>query len=100
MSIKLEKIKKLFILLMVITVAILVIYALYSNKSRFYDSETIRYSSVTIDEKTDIDDIISEYSGETNKDKFISAIKKVNNITDIENETIYGRTIYIPLIEN
>ncbi len=100
MSIKIEKLRKIFIVILTITVTFLVIYAIYANKSRFYDKETIKYSRVTIDEKTNISDIISEYSGKEDKDKFISAIKKVNNITDLDNETIYGKTIYIPLMEN
>jgi cell division protein FtsL len=99
-SVKLEKIKKIFILLLAAAVALLVIYAIYSNKSRFYSTDTVKYSRITIDEATDIDDIISKYSGSENKDKFINAIKKVNNIAKLDNESVYGKTIFIPLVEN
>jgi cell division protein FtsL len=99
-SVKLEKIKKIFILLLAAAVALLVIYAIYSNKYRFYSTDTVKYSRITIDETTDLDDIISKYSGSENKDKFINAIKKVNNIAKLDNESVYGKTIFIPLVEN
>ena len=100
MGIKIQKIKKIFILLLSVAVAFLVIYAIYSNKSRFYSTDTVKYSRITIDETTDLDDIISKYSGNENKDKFINAIKKVNNIAKLDNESVYGKTIFIPLAEN
>jgi hypothetical protein len=100
MGIKIQIIKKIFIILLSAAVALLVIYAIYSNKSRFYSTNTLKYSRVTIDETTDLDDIISRYSGSENKDKFIRAIKKVNNIAKLDNESVYGKTIFIPLAEN
>ena len=100
MCIKIEKIEKFFIIILTLFVSILVIYALYSNRSRFYGTEIVRYSQITIDEKTDIDKIISSYSGDNSKEKIISEIKKVNNLTDLNNESIYGKTIYIPVIAN
>lgn len=100
MSIRLERIRKLFILLLTVAVAALVIYALYANKSRFFSTDTVKYSRITIDETTDLEKIISEYSGNENKDAFINAVKKVNNIAKLDYETVYGKTIFIPLIEN
>ena len=98
MSIKVEKIKKIFITLLAVLVSFLVIYAIYSSRSRFYNTEIVRYSQITIDEKTDIQKIISLYDG--SKEKIINEIKKVNNLTDLSNESIYGKTIYIPVIAN
>jgi hypothetical protein len=100
MSIKIEKLKKAFIVILTVVVAILVIYALYTNKSEFYNSEIIKYSQIKIDETNDINDVISTYSDKNNKDKFISEVKKVNNLNSLTNESVYGKTIYIPLIKN
>ncbi len=100
MSIKAEKIKRIFIILLTLLVSFLVIYALYSNRTRFYSTEIVRYSQVTVDEKTDIEKIISSCAGTGSKEKIISEIKKVNNLTELNNESVYGKTIYIPVIEN
>jgi hypothetical protein len=100
MKIKVEIIKKTGVILLALIVSILVIYAIYSNRSMFYGTEIVRYSQVTIDEKTDMEKIISNFAGHSSKDKIISEIKKVNNLADLNNESVYGKTIYIPVIEN
>ncbi len=100
MGIKIEKLKKIFIVIFSVLIAMLVIYALYANKSRFYNPETVMYSQITINETNDINDVISEYSDKNNKDKFISEVKKVNNLSNLNNETVYGKTLYIPVIKN
>jgi hypothetical protein len=100
MGIKIEKIKKVFIVILTVLIAMLVIYALYANKSRFYNPEIVMYSQITIDETNDINDVITEYSDKYNKDKFISEVKKVNNLSNLNNESVYGKTLYIPVIKN
>jgi len=100
MGIKIEKLKKVFIVILTIIVALLIIYALYANKSRFYNPEIVMYSQITIDETNDINDVISKYSDTKNKDKFISEVKKVNNLSNLSNELVYGKTLYIPVIKN
>ena len=102
MNIKLAQAKKVFILILGVIVAILVVFALYSNKSRFYDcsSSTIKYSQVTIDENTNIDEVILRYADYSNKEKFISEVKKVNKLSSLDNESVYGKTIYIPVVQN
>jgi hypothetical protein len=100
MNIKVEKIKKTGILILALIVSFLVIYALYSNRSRFYSTEIVRYTQVTVDEKTDMEKIISACAGDNSKAEIISEIKKVNNLTDLNNESVYGKTIYIPVIGN
>ena len=66
----------------------------------FMVHEIVRYSQVTIDEKTDMEKIISACTGDSSKEKIISEIKKVNNLTDLSNESVYGKTIYIPVMAN
>jgi len=100
MNIKVGKIKKIFTLILAILVSFLVIYALYSNKSRFYNPETIRYSKITMNENTNINDLIESFSDNRTKDKFISEVKKVNNLNTLDNETVYGKTLLIPVIRN
>ena len=100
MKIKVEKIKKTGLILLALIVSLLVICAIYSSRSMFYGAEIVRYSQVTIDEKTDMEKIISACAGDSSKEKVISEIKKVNNLTDLSNESVYGKTIYIPIIAN
>ncbi len=100
MKIKLEKIKKISVMILVVMVSFLVIYALYANRTSFYSAEIVRYTQVVVDEKTDIEQIISTCTGDNNKEKIISEIKKVNNLTDLSNESVYGKTIYIPITAN
>lgn len=100
MGIKIEKLKKVFIVILTILVVLLVIYALYTNKSRFYNPEIVMYSQITINENNGINDVISTYSDKNNKDKFISEVKKVNNLSSLSNESVYGKTLYIPVIKN
>ena len=97
MDVKILKIKKIFIIILSVIVSLLVIYAFYSNKNRFFNPEIIKYSQVTIDETTNLDEIIAEHSKYENKEKFISEIKKVNNLSNLNNESIYGKTLYIPI---
>jgi hypothetical protein len=100
MKIKVEKIKKTGLILLALIVSLLVIYAIYSNRSRFNDAEIVKYSRVTIDEKTDMAKIISACAGNSSREIIISEIKKVNNLADLSNESVYGKTIYIPIMEN
>lgn len=100
MKINAVKIKKFFTIILSILVGLLVVFAIYSNRSMFYNDEIIKYSLVTIDEKTDIQDIINKYSNNNNKNSIISEIKKINNLPDLSKKEIYGKTIYIPLTSN
>ena len=100
MSIKVEKIKKIGVIILALMVSFLVIYAIYSNRTRFYSAQIVRYTQVTVDEKTDMEKIISACAGDSSKEKIISEIKKVNNLRDLSNESVYGKTIYIPIVAN
>ena len=100
MRINVAKIRKIFLVILTIIVCFLVLFAIYTNKSRFYTSETVKYSRVTIDEKTNIKTIVNQYSNLDNKERFISELKKINDLTDLSDERVYGKIIYIPLISN
>jgi hypothetical protein len=100
MKIIVLKLKKIFLFALVIFVSLLVVFAVYSNKSKFYRSNIIKYSQITIDEKIKISDIIDEYSDQDNKDVFITELKKINNLKSINNESVYGKTLIVPVIKN
>jgi hypothetical protein len=95
-----EKIKKIFIIFLVISVSFLVIYALYTNKDRFYSRKAVKYSLITIDENNDIDKIIASYEGMDDRNNIVSQIKKINRLSSLSNETVYGKTIYVPMYES
>jgi len=95
-----SKILKVFTIILAVVVSALVIYALFLNKSRFYSPETVRYSRVTIDEKNDINELLLSINDSRTKYKFVSEIKKVNNLNNLDNESVYGKTLLIPVINN
>lgn len=97
---KIEKMKKISITILSIVVSILVIYAIFANRERFYNPETVRYDRITIGIQNDIEKVLSEYSTRKNKDRLISEIKKINNLETLSDETVYGKTIYIPVTKN
>jgi cytochrome c-type biogenesis protein CcmE len=100
MKINVLKVKEIILVVLVIIVSLLVIFAVYTNKSKFYKPSIIKYSQITVDEKIKINDIIDEYSDQDNKDIFITELKKINNLESINNESIYGKTLIIPVIKN
>ncbi|MBM3699927.1 MAG: hypothetical protein FJW68_03280, partial [Actinobacteria bacterium] len=87
------KIIRVFTIILAVIVSVLVIYVLYINKSKFYNPETVRYSRITINEKNDINEIISSINDSRTKDRFVSEIKKVNNLNNLDNESVYGKTL-------
>jgi len=99
MNTKVEKIKKIFTFVLTFIVALLIIYALYANKAKFYNPEIVRYSRITIDENNNIDDVVNAFSDKGTKNIFISGVKKVNNLSRLDNAALYGKTIYIPVIK-
>jgi hypothetical protein len=95
-----EKIKKVFTTILIVIVSVLVVFALYMNKDRFCSIDPVKYAQVTIDENTNLDNIIASYDENTDTDVVVDEIKKINNLTSLSNETVYGKTIYIPIFEN
>ncbi len=95
-------IKKSITIFLVIVVSILTVIAIYSNRHRFYSSgtEIIKYSQVTVDERFNLNDVVEKYSDSGTRTVFISELKKVNNISTLSDDSIYGKTIYIPVISN
>ena len=92
-------IKKIFLYLLIIIVVLLVITALYSSRYKFNGLNTIKYIRINLEKATYIDELVDKYSSSRSKDKFVSEIKKINDIDSFD--YISGnKTIMIPIIGN
>ncbi|GEM_PF-2341672 len=90
---------KIFTIIIFIFVSALVIIAIYSNKEKFYDNnKPVKYKLVIVDKNKDINNIISSYIKEDNKDKIISEIKRINNIKDLNSDCENKKEVFIPIL--
>ncbi len=90
--------KKIFLYILIIVVAFLVINAFYFNRYKFSGITTTRYTRVSLDHRTNISELADKYSNNMTKSRFVSEIKKINDID--KSDYIPGNsTIIIPIIE-
>jgi len=93
------KIKKIFLYILLIVVFFLVMTAICSNRYKFASLSTIKYIRINLENSTNINDLANKYSDNRTKEKFVSEIKRINNIGSLD--YISGnKTIIIPLIED
>jgi exopolysaccharide biosynthesis protein len=92
------KIKKIFLYLLLIIVFLLIAIAIYSNSYKFKDINTIKYIKINIEKHTNIDDLANKYSDDRTKEKFVTEVKRINNMGSLDNISS-NKTIIIPLIE-
>jgi len=94
------KIEKIILFILIIIVSILVISAVYINSYKFDGTAGIaRYSKIMLEKGITLDDLADEYTDQYNKTKFVSEIKRMNNIDSID--YIPGNsTLIIPIIES
>ncbi|MFA5014210.1 MAG: hypothetical protein WC549_01530 [Actinomycetota bacterium] len=93
-----KNIKKIFLYLLIIIIAFLVITAFYYNRYKFSGITTTRYTKVSLEYETNISELADKYSNDMTKSRFVSEIKKVNDIDN--SDYIPGNsTIIIPIIE-
>jgi len=93
------KIKKIFLYFLLIVVFFLVITAICSNRYKFASINTIKYIRINLENSTNINDLANKYSDNRTKEKFVSEIKRINNMGSLD--YISGnKTIIIPLIED
>jgi len=93
------KIKKIFLYFLLIVVFFLVITAICSNRYKFASISTIKYIRINLENSTNINDLANKYSDNRTKEKFVSEIKRINNMGSLD--YISGnKTIIIPLIED
>ena len=80
-------------------VIFLVITAFYYNRYKFSGASTIRYTRVSLEHETSLSELADKYYSDNEaKVKFVSEIKKVNNI-DSSDYIPGDSTIIIPIIE-
>lgn len=99
-EVEMNKIKamKIAYTLTVIIVFSLVITAVFTNLDKFLSKETIKYTQINIENGIMIDDLISKYSNQENKETFIAEVKKINNLND--GEYINKKSLIIPIIKS
>ncbi len=92
-------IKNIFLYILLAIVSFLVLIAIYFNWNKFDCGVTIKYDRINIDRETNINEIADKYTNYKNKAKFISEIKRINEINSTE--FIPGNsTLIIPIIKS
>jgi hypothetical protein len=84
--------------LTVIIVFSLVVTAVFTNLDKFLSKETIKYIQVNTESGIMIDDLISKYSNQEDKETFIAEVKKINKLND--GDYINKKSLIIPVIES
>jgi cell division protein FtsL len=90
--------KKIILYILIIVVAFLVITAFYYNRYKFSGITTTRYTRVSLEYETNINELADKYSNNITKSRFVSEIKRINDI-DISDYIPGNSTIIIPIIE-
>jgi len=90
--------KKIFLYILIIIVVFLVITAFYYNRYKFTGISTIKYTRVSLEHETNLNELADKYSNNSTKSKFVSEIKRINNI-DSSDYIPGNSTIIIPIIE-
>lgn len=99
-EVEMNKIKamKIVYTLTVIIVFSLVITAVFTNLDKFLSKETIKYTQINVESGIMIDDLISKYSNQENKETFIAEVKKINKLDNLER--IDKKSLIIPVIKS
>jgi len=92
------KVVKIAYTLTVIIVFSLVLTAVFTNLDKFLSKETIKYTQINVESGIMIDDLISKYSNQENKETFIAEVKKINKLND--GEYINKKSLIIPIIKS
>jgi hypothetical protein len=90
-------IRKTFMVILIAIVSILVIMAFYSNRHKFSGLETIKYVKVNISSPVSAYELADKYSDHNSKDRFVSELKKINDLGSVE--SIDKSTVLIPVFE-
>ncbi len=92
-------VKKILFYTLLIIVICLVLAAFYFNKYKFGGINIIKYTRVNLESETNLDELASKYSDKETRAKFVSEIKRINNIN--YSDYIPGNsTLIIPIIES
>ena len=91
-------IKKVFFIILVVAVSVLVLMAFYSNRHKFSGVDTIRYMKINLNDVTSVQELAEKYSDSETKEKFVSELKKVNEISS--SDYIDKKTVFIPVLRS
>ena len=91
-------IKKVFFIILVVAVSILVFFAFYSSRNKFSGIDTMRYMNISLNNVTSVYELAEKYSDSKTKDKFVSELKKVNEISS--SDYIDRKTVFIPIFKS
>jgi len=90
--------KKIFLYILITIVAFLVITAFYYNRYKFNGTTSItRYTKVSLEYETNLNELANKYSDNETKEKFVSEIRRINNI-DSSDYIPGNSTIIVPII--
>ena len=92
------KIKKVFMIILIIAVSILVLVAFYSSRHKFGGVDTIRYMKINLSGATNVQELAEKYSDSETKEIFVSELKKVNEISS--SDYIDKKTVFIPVLKS
>ena len=90
-------IRKTFMVILIAIVSVLVIMAFYSNRHKFSSLETVKYTKVNISSPVSAYELADKYSDLRSKDKFVSELKKINDLGSVE--SIDKSMVLIPVFE-
>ena len=91
-------IKKVFTIILIIAVCVLVLMAFYSSRHKFSGVDTIRYMKISLSNVTSVQELAEKYSDSETKEKFVSELKKVNEISS--SGYINKKTVFIPVLKS
>ena len=91
-------IKKTLFIILVVAVSILVFFAFYNSRDKFSGIDTMRYMKISLNNVTSVYELAEKYSDSKTKDKFVSELKKVNEISS--SDYIDTRTVFIPIFKS
>ncbi len=91
-------IKKVFFIILMIAVTILVFFAFYSSRDKFSGIDTMKYMKINLNNITTVSELAEKYSDSNTKDRFVSELKKVNDISS--SDYIDKKTVFIPIFKS
>ncbi len=90
--------KNIVLKLLIVFVSVLVLFAFYSSKDKFTGFNTIKYMQIQLGNETNITQIAEKYTEPENVDKFISEVKRINDLKS--SEFLNKKNLMIPVFDS
>jgi hypothetical protein len=75
-----------------------VFFAFYSSRDKFSGIDTMKYMKINLNNITSVSELAEKYSDSKTKDRFVSELKKVNDISS--SDYIDRKTVFIPIFKS